>query len=122
VNPDNTFNRPVSVIKIPPEGRVVHLRQYGFIKVFRVIRADDDIEYWATDIWDSSESDRTSFNDCGWTIEEYRRGIKPCCGIERCQWSKETVQRGHIRVSILAFLRLDVHRQNIGTSWYESKR
>ena len=122
IDPDHTYNRPVSEIDIPPEGKVVHLRQYGFIKVFRVVHSDGENEHWATDILDASESDRKSFKDFGWNIEEYHRGIKQCCGIERCQGRKDVVQRGHIFLSLLAFLRLESHRLNSGTSWYESKR
>lgn len=122
VNPDNAYNRRISEIDIPAEGKIVHLRQYGFIKVFKVVHSDRDAEYWATDILDASESDRKSFKDFGWNIEEYHRGIKQCCGIERCQGRKEIVQRGHIFLSILAFLRLESYRLNSGMSWYESKR
>jgi len=122
VDPDHTYNRSVSDIEIPPEGRVVHLRQYGFIKVFRIVHTDKEPEHWATDILDASESDRKLFKDLGWNIEEYHRGIKQCCGIERCQGRKEDVQRGHILLSLLAFLHLESHRLNTGSSWYESKR
>lgn len=122
VDPDHSHNRSVSDIDIPPEGRVVHLRQYGFIKVFRIVHSDKEPEHWATDILDASESDRKTFKDLGWNIEEYHRGIKQCCGIERCQGRKEIVQRGHILLSLLAFLRLESHRLNTGSSWYESKR
>lgn len=75
VNPDDTSNRPVSEVEIPPEGRVVHLRQYGFIKIFKVVHDDSDVEYWATDILDASESDRRTFKDCGWNIEKYHREL-----------------------------------------------
>jgi len=122
VNPDDTYNRPISDVEIPPEGRMVHLRQYGFIKIFKVVHGDSDVEYWATDILDASESDRRTFKDCGWNIEEYHRGIKQCCGIERCQGRKDGVQRGHIFLALLAFLRLESNRLKTGTSWYESKR
>ena len=88
VDPDHTYNRTVSEIEIPPEGRVVHLRQYGFIKVFRVVQSHGDAEHWATDILDASESDRKSFRDLSWNIEAYHRGIKQCCKIERCQGRK----------------------------------
>ena len=84
-------NRSVSDIEIPPEGRVVHLRQYGFIKVFRIVHIDKEPEHWATDILDASESDRKLFKDLGWNIEEYHRGIRQCCGIERCQGRKKVV-------------------------------
>jgi putative transposase len=90
--------------------------------VFRVVHSDEDNEYWATEILDVSESDRKLFKDLGWNIEEYHRGIKQCCGIERYQGRNEVVQRGHIFLSLLAFLRLESHRLNSGTSWYESKR
>jgi putative transposase len=93
VDPDHTYNRQVSTIDIPPEGKVVHLRQYGFIKVFRVVHSDGETEHWATDILDASESDRKSFKDLGWNIKEYHRGIKQCCCIEKCQGRKEDVQR-----------------------------
>jgi hypothetical protein len=68
VDLDHTYNRPISEIDIPPEGRIVHLRQYGFIKVFQVVNSDGDAEHWATDILDASESDRKSFKDLGWNI------------------------------------------------------
>jgi hypothetical protein len=122
VDPDHTYNRQISEIDIPPEGRVVHLRQYDSIKVFRIVHSDGDAEHWATDILDSSEPDRKSFKDLGWNIEVYHRGIKPCCGIERCQGRKEIVQRGHIFLLLLAFLRLETQRLHTGISWYESKR
>ncbi|WML68219.1 MAG: hypothetical protein METHP_01816 [Methanoregula sp. SKADARSKE-2] len=63
VDPDNTYNRSVSEIEIPPEGRVVHLRQYGFIKLFRIVHSDKEPEHWATDILDASEtSQKRLFN------------------------------------------------------------
>ena len=62
VDPDHTCNRPISEIDIPPEGKVVHLRQYGFIKVFRVIHSDGENERWAKDILDASESDKRTQN------------------------------------------------------------
>lgn len=30
----------VSAIEIPPEGRVVHLRGYGFVRVFKTVSKD----------------------------------------------------------------------------------
>jgi putative transposase len=52
VDPDHTFNPPISGLDIPPEGRVVHLLQYGFIKVFGVVYSDGYDERWVTDIRD----------------------------------------------------------------------
>lgn len=122
VDPDHTYNRPISEIEIPPEGRVVHLRQYGFIRVFRMERGNGEIEYWATDILDASESDRTTYREKVWNIEEHHPGIKQYCGIERYQGRKETAQRGRTLLSLLAFLRLESHRLKTGRIWHKTKR
>ena len=37
VHPEGQGNRPICHVDIPPEGRVVHLRGYGFITVFRTV-------------------------------------------------------------------------------------
>jgi putative transposase len=48
VNPDGGGNRPIREVEIPPEGRVVHLRGFGFVRVFRTVSKDGGAEYWAT--------------------------------------------------------------------------
>jgi hypothetical protein len=47
VNPDNTANVPVETVEIPAEGRVVHLKGYGMVRVFRIVAKDGDTEHWA---------------------------------------------------------------------------
>lgn len=49
VNPDGEGNVPIKQVEILPEGRIVHLKGYGFIKVFRTASQNGDEEYWATD-------------------------------------------------------------------------
>jgi len=56
-----------------------------------------------------------------WGIEEYHRGIKQCCGIERCQVRSGRGQRAHLGFALRAFLRLEAHRLDTGVSWYEAK-
>jgi len=34
VNPDRQGNRPIREVEIPPEGRVVHLKGFGLVRVF----------------------------------------------------------------------------------------
>jgi hypothetical protein len=75
----------VSEVAIPPEGRVVHLRGYGLVRVFRSVSRDGDAEHWATDDPDMGEEERKALSSQGWGIEEYHRGVKQCCGIERAQ-------------------------------------
>jgi hypothetical protein len=50
VNPDGEENIPISQAEILPEGQVVHLKGYGFIKVFRTVTENGDEEYWASDL------------------------------------------------------------------------
>jgi len=121
VNPDNTKNMNLEKVEIPPEGIVVHLKKYGFIKVFRIVPTDGDTQYWATDVLDMDEPTRKDLGSKSWKIEEYHRGIKQFCGIEKCQARKKESQRAHILFSLRAFLRLEVQRIRKGISWFESK-
>lgn len=122
VNPDDTKNIQVQAIEIPLEGRIVHLKAYGFIKVFKIVPDDGDIEYWATDVLDMDETEREEIGGYSWKIEEYHRGIKQFCGVEGCQARNGNSQRAHIMFSLRAFLRLEVERLKTGMSWFESKR
>lgn len=45
---DGKGNVPISWVEIPKEGRIVHLRGFGFVKVFRTVSKDGDAEYWVT--------------------------------------------------------------------------
>jgi len=122
VNPDNIKNMQIQEIEIPPEGRDVHLKAYGFIKVFRIVAKDGDIEYWATDVLEMDEAKREKMGKYSWKIEEYHRGIKQFCGVESCQARKSQSQRAHIMFALRAFLRLEAERLRTGISWFESKR
>jgi len=122
VNPDNTKNIQIQEIEIPPQGREVHLKAYGFIKVFKIVSNDGDIGYWATDVLEMNEAKREKMGGYSWKIEEYHRGIKQFCGVENCQARKSQSQRAHIMFSLRAFLRLEAERIKTGISWFESKR
>jgi hypothetical protein len=121
VSVDQTGNRAIRDTLIPPAGRVVHLKGYGWIKVFKIAGTNDSFEYWAT-----SEL-KMSLEACAfhaldaWQVEVYHRGLKQFTGIERGQFRLEISQRNHIGLAIRAFVRLEVHRLNTGTSWFKSK-
>ena len=53
-------------------------------------------------------------------MEEYHRGLKQFCGVERCQ-ARGTRQRNHIGLSLRAFLRMECHCFARGLSWFEAK-
>ena len=122
VNPDGkTGNVPIGTVEIPSEGRVVHLKAYGFVRVFKRVSSNGDIEYYATDDLETDEKESETLSEQGWGIEVYHRGIKQCCGVERSQVRDAIKQLSHISLSLRAFLRLELERIRHGVSWYESK-
>lgn len=136
VNPDNTGNRRVCEVNISASGTVVHLKGYGFVKVFKIVTPDGDVDgviaapggslqenddYWATNDLNLSQLQRLQLAEFAWTIEEYHRGLKQCCGVERAQVRSSRAQRNHIGLAIRAFLRLELHWFATGISWYEAK-
>jgi len=121
VNPDGKGNGPIRCVDIPPEGRVVHLRGFGFVKVFKTVSKNGDAEYWATNDLQMSEERRASLERAGWGIEVYHRALKQCCGAERTQVRKAIALIKHLLLSLRAFLRLEVYRLRTGVSWYEAK-
>ncbi len=64
---------------------------------------------------------RLQYAEFEWAIEEYHRGLKQCCGVERAQVRSARAQRNHIGLAIRAFLRLEIQWFNTGISWYEAK-
>lgn len=121
VNPDRSGNRPLQDVDIASTGTIVHLKGYGFAKVFKIVAPDGDIDYWATNDLEMGELQRLQFAEFGWAIEEYHRGLKQCCGVERAQVRSSRAQRNHIGLAIRAFLRLELHWFATGVSWYEAK-
>jgi len=121
VNPDGKGNISISSADISETGTCVHLKGYGFIKVFRIVAKNGDIEHWATDDLDMDELGRLRLADFSWRIEEYHRGLKQFCGAERSQVRLAKAQRNHIGLAIRAFLRFEVFNLRTGYSWFESK-
>lgn len=121
VNPDRSGNRAISEIDIGAQGCIVHLKGYGLIRVFKIVAPDGDIDYWATNDLEMDELQRLQWAEFEWSIEEYHRGLKQCCGVEKAQVRSSRAQRNHIGFAIRAFLRLEMHWFNTGISWYEAK-
>lgn len=117
------FGEPqaLSTVDIAAPGRVVHLPGYGSIRVFRVVAKNGDTDYWATNDLVMDALTRLKYGDCSWRIEEYHRGIKQFCGVERCQARRAKAQRNHIGLSLRAFLRMEYHCFTLGVSWFQAK-
>lgn len=117
------FAQPQAIrtVDVPEQGRVVHLPGYGPIRVFRVVATNGDTGYWATSDLEMDALTRLKYADFSWRIEEYHRGIKQFCGVERCQARRGKAQRNHIGWSLRAFLRLEYHCFALGISWFQAK-
>lgn len=121
VNPDRQGVVAISRIEIEEAGCLVYLPGYGMIRVFKIAVKEDDIEYWATNDSGMDELRRIKYAKYAWTIENYHRGIKQFCNVERAQVRAGRAQRNHIGLALRAFLRLEVHCYHNGDSWFEAK-
>jgi hypothetical protein len=115
VNPDNTENQPVASLTVPDDGAAVHMKKYGFIKLFHSVNKAGKDRYWATNCLTMDYTDRKNLQAICWSIENYHRALKELCCVEDCKIRKEAGQRNHINCSLRAFIRLEAvqHQQNI---------
>lgn len=121
VSIDRTGNRPIRDILIPATGCVVHLKGYGWVKVFKTVGTNGDVEYWATNKLDMTLEQCAFYALDAWEVEVYHRGLKQFTGVERAQFRLERAQRNHIGLAIRAFVRLEAYRLRQGISWFEAK-
>lgn len=125
VNPDGQALRPLADCAIGASGQTVWLKGYGPIRVFRLAAPDggaDGAEYWASSQAQLGEAERAPLAALSWGIEQYHRGLKQCCGVEKAQVRAARAQRNHIGCALRAFLRLETQRLQTGRSWYEAKK
>lgn len=61
----------------------MRLKDYGFVKVFKSIITDSNIDYWVSSDLNLDELHQLQCAEFAWAIEEYHRGLKQCCGAER---------------------------------------
>lgn len=111
----------LEALRIPAEGRVVHLRGYGPIKVFRIVRSPAGAVYLGTDDLDLGKDAAESLFGARWEIEEFHRGLKQTTGVAACSARRPSAQRAHIGAAVLAFLTLERYRLQTGIAWTEAK-
>ncbi len=114
VNPDRTGNRAVRDCAIAETGTVVHLKDYGMVRVVRIVTPAGDTEYWATNDLERDEGERLKYAEFAWGIEVYHRALKQECGVERAMVRAGRAQRNHIGCAIRAFVCLEWHRVRTG--------
>jgi hypothetical protein len=126
VNPDRTGNRAVRTCDLAETGTVVHLKDDGMVKVFRIVTPAGDTEYWATNDLGMDEGQRQKYAEFGWGIEVYHRALKQECGVERATVRAARAQCNHISCAIRARcppgrMRLGWHRLRTGIGWTLAK-
>ena len=121
VNPEGHGNVSVETLFPGESGQVVHLKEVGFVLLFRTVAPNGDGEYWITNQLEMSAGERRDWERQCFKIENYHRGLKQCCAVERCQCRSSMKQHGHILLSLRAFVRLEANRLTTGVSWYEAK-
>ena len=119
----------VKNLKIPDEGLVVYLKNFGKVKVFRRSFKNEDKRYYIMFLPDEDAllaSTRTEFNklhSIHWGIECYHRAIKQVCGIERFMVRTTSAIRTHFFSAIRAFTQLELMRaEELIENWYEVQR
>ncbi len=121
VNPDRSGLVEVSTLRIGVEGAVVQLKGFGLVRVFQKADAKGEIENWATSDCGMTREAFEKWAKACWSIENYHRGLKQCCAVEKAQVRSATGQKNHLLLALRAFLRLEAHRLRTGLSWYEAK-
>ena len=121
MNPDDTKNQPVSTLTIPDDGLIVHMKKYGFVKVFHTVNRSGKDQYWATNCPIMDMTGRRNMQAIGWSIENYHRALKELCCVEDCKVRKELGQRNHINCSLRAYIRLEMAQQRGDITIYKAK-
>lgn len=121
VNLNRQGVRPVADVALAATGTEVYLPGYGLVRVFRIAAPDGSTTHWATNDLAMTALTRLQIAEASWKIEEYHRGIKQFCGVERAQVRSARAQRNHIGLALRAFLRLEYHCYTTGVSWFEAK-
>jgi hypothetical protein len=121
VNPDGTGPVAVSQVEVGAGGRVVWLKGFGLVRLFRTVSPDGHAEYWATSRLEMSAVARAAYERRAWGIESYHRSLKQHCGAERSQVRSAVGQGNHLLLAVRAYLRLEVHRLRAGISHFEAK-
>jgi hypothetical protein len=121
VNPEGAGLVAVSEVEVGAGGRVVQLKGYGRVRLFRTVSRDGDGEYWATNDLAMTELRRAELSGRAWGIEAYHRTLKQYCGAEKSAARSAEGQGNHLLFSVRTYLRLEVHRVRAGVSAHEAK-
>jgi urease beta subunit len=119
----------VGNLEIDGEGLITHLKEFGFIKLFRKDFKKEDSRHYIFYLPNDeklkiiSRSEFITIHDTHWGIEAFHRAIKQLCGICRFMVRNSEAIKTHIFCSLQAFIRLELMRsQREIANWYEVQR
>jgi len=101
----------IGQLDIPDEGLKVHLKGYGWIKVFRFEGKNSRTDYIGTSQLDLTREQVKSHFERRWSIEVMHRELKQTCGFSRCQATTGRAGRNHIGLSFIALVRKHTRRR-----------
>lgn len=119
----------VSSLEIPEHGLITHLREFGFLKLFRLDFKKEDSRHYILYLPSEemlgqlTRDEFVTIHDTHWGIESFHRALKQVCGICRFMVRDSHAIKTHIFCSLQAFVRLAIMRsENIISNWYELQR
>lgn len=118
----------VHTLAIPASGLVVHLKQFGTVKVFRTVFKHEFRPYilFLSDpmaLEALTESQFKRLHDHHWGIEQFHRAVKQVCNIERFHVRDRHAIHTHIFSALRGFIQLEFKRVDGAIlNWYEVKR
>jgi len=118
----------VQSLNIPESGLLLHLKEFGNVKVFRTIFKNEYRYYImykpkTDELIQLAYQDFKQIHDNHWGIERFHRAIKQVCNIERFQVRNTRAIKNHIFCSMRAFVQLEFMRiQETISNWYEIQK
>jgi len=107
-------NKPliqISTLNIPDEGLKVHLKGYGWIKLFRFEGKNGRTDYIGSSRLDLTGEQVKTYFERRWSIEVMHKELKQTCGFSRCQSNSGRAGRNHIGLSLIALVRKHLRRR-----------
>lgn len=108
-------------LDIPKHGLEVHLRGYGWIKVFLIEAQNGRKDYIGTSNLTITREDIVAHYKSRWSVEVYHRELKQVYGLGKCQSHTGRAQRNHIGLVIHAWTRNQFTRIRDNISHYLQK-
>lgn len=115
-------NKPLVQIRtldIPDKGLVVHLKGYGWVKLFRFVTKHGRTDFIGTSRLDLSREQVKEYFERRWSVEVLHRELKQTCGFDRCRANAGRAQRNHVGLSVLTWMRKHKRRMLDQTTLYQ---